>query len=186
MSVQRKPVEAYEGLVLTHALRVLGRVGMELDDIRQVYRMKVWYASNKWDPERSKLSQDRFVFGCLKNAEIDLLKRKRHGEVFLEDQSARVRRTHEGRATHEDVYGQVDEGTPLIPNTLTDTELQVIVLLYRGYFQTEIAPLLGLGKTEMETVIRSIRGKMEDWRPGSKTPALHLLADPEVATPIAA
>lgn len=188
MHAQRKPVEAYEGLVFTHALRVLGRVDLELDDIRQMYRMKVWYASEKWDPTRSKLSQDRFVFGCLKNAEIDLLKRKRHGEVFLEDQSARTRRTSEPRANHDDVFGEVDEGAPLIPNTLTGIELHVLVLLYRGYFQTEIGPRLGLTKTEMETTMGSIRAKMQDWRPtGKKTEhELHLLPGPEVRTPIAA
>lgn len=183
MGAQRKPVEAYEGLVFTHALRVLGRVELELDDIRQVYRMKVWYASEKWDPARSKLSQDRFVFGCLKNAEIDLLKRKRRGEVFLEDQSARVRRIHEPRASHEDVFGEVDEGTPLIPNTLTRTELHAMVLLYRGYFQTEIGPLLGLAKTEMEATMRAIREKMEDWKPSAETLEAPL---PQVGTSIAA
>lgn len=177
----------YEGLIFKHSLRVLGKVDGDLDDIRQAYRMKAWYAIGKWDPARSRLSLDRFVYGCLKNMEIDLLKRKRHGEVFLEDQSARTRRTCEPRATHEAVFGDVDEGVPLLPNTLTEVELAVITLLYRGYFQTEIAPRVGLAKTEMEATMRSIRSKMADWRPSSKEPPAP--ASPwgsEVGTAIAA
>lgn len=176
----------YEGLIFKHSLRVLGKVDGDLDDIRQAYRMKAWYAIGKWDPARSRLSLDRFVYGCLKNMEIDLLKRKRHGEVFLEDQSARTRRTCEPRASHEDVFGDVDEGVPLLPNTLTDVELAVITLLYRGYFQTEIAPRVGLAKTEMETTMRSIRAKMGDWRPTRETPALTASPwSPEVRTAVA-
>lgn len=183
MTAQRKGVDAYEGLIYKHSLRILGKVDFDLDDIRQVYRMKAWYAINKWDPARSRMTLDAFVFGCLKNAEKDLLKRKRHGEVFIADQSARSRRTCEPRATHEDIFGDVDEGRPLVPNTLTAVELHVVVLLYRGYFQTEIAPKLGLAKTEMEATMRSIRAKMEDWRPNGEAPAPRRM---DLRTPVAA
>ncbi len=183
--IRRKDVADYEGLIFKHSLRVYGQVEGDLDDIRQAYRMKAWYAINKWDPTRSRMTLDAFVFGCLKNAEKDLLKRKRHGEVFLEDQSARTRRACEPRVGHDDVFGEVDEGHPLVPNTLTDLELQVVVLLYRGYFQTEIAPRLGLAKTEMEASMRSIRGKMDDWRPTVAAAAVSSWR-PEVRTSIAA
>jgi DNA-directed RNA polymerase specialized sigma24 family protein len=138
---------------------------MDLDDIRQTYRMKAWYASEKWDPERSTMTQDAFVFSCLKNAEKDLLKRKRRGDVYLEDQ-----RMREPRATHEEVFGEIDEGHPLLPNTLTRVELHAVLLLYQGQPQTEIAPQLGLAVTAMYELMRSIRAKMEDWRPSGVRP----------------
>lgn len=161
MAVTQNELSAYEGLIYTHALRVVGIVDGELDDILQVYRIKAWYAIERWDASGG-LSQRRWVFGALKNAEKDLLKRRRYREVFLEDQPIG---SCEPCEDHDAVFGLVDEGQPLIPNTLTDRERHIMVLLYRGYRQNEIVPLLGMAKNQMEPAMRSIRSKMEDWRP---------------------
>lgn len=171
-TTERKGVDAYEGLIHTHALRVLGKVDGDLDDIRQVYRMKAWYAIERWKP--GGMTMDRWVFGALRNMEKDLLGRKRHGEVFIEDQPARVRRRVDGSVSHEAVYGAVDEGQPLVPNTLTQLELLVMTRLYEGYRRTEIAKELILPKAELEGLIRGIRVKMEDWRPTEDGPPRRL------------
>ena len=49
--------------------------------------------------------------------------------------------------------------------TLTLVERRVIVDLYSDHSQRETAFLLGMGRSEMERTMRSIRTKMADWRP---------------------
>lgn len=202
----------YEGLIFRHATRIAEIVEDDLDDIRQFYRVKAWRALESFDSALSKSPASscrrpcadgdrcprcKYVFMCLKNGEKDLLKKKRHNHAFIEDQAPTVRSSYgdgqrrsdwfEARflsTDHEVVYGVVDEGTPLLPNTLTGLEVEVIVLLYRGYRQSEVAREMTLGKGEIERTMVSIRMKMEDWRPA---PAEDLqVEDPEVTIPVAA
>lgn len=158
------PVERYEGLIFTHSLRVLGRVDDDLDDIRQQYRIKVWTALVAYDPERCRTDVDRFVFFCLKNAEKDMLKRRRRPEVSLETADPSER---QGAVDAEVVYAQVEAEQPLLPSTLSGLEVRAVVLLYRGYRQTEAARRLGIDARAMKRTVRSIRDKMADWKPDS-------------------
>lgn len=163
------PVEHYEGLIFTHALRVVGYVDDDLDDIRQAYRIKAWTALVAYDPAKWD-DVDRWVFFCLKNAEKDMLKRRRRPEVSLDaiDPSA-----HHGAIDAEVVYAQVEAECPLLPSTLSGLELRAVVLLYRGYRQTEAARRLGIDARAMKRIVRSVRDKMADWKPDSE-PAVEL------------
>lgn len=181
--MQRRPphpsVEHYEGLIFTHALRIVDHVDDDLDDIRQFYRIKAWKALGAFDPMRwpaevdrhGRSAVDRFVFSCLKNAEIDMLKRRRRREVSLDEVDG-AGWTH-ATIDAEVVYAQV-EVQPLLPSTLSGLELRAIVLLYRGYQQTEAARRLGIDARAMKRTVRSIRDKMADWQP-----------DREVTLPVA-
>lgn len=168
---QPTQIEFYEGLIHATAGMCAPKVEVEYDDIVSIFRIKVWRALLAYDPARSAMPVQRYVFSCVKNAEKDVLKRKRRYEVYIEDVS--VFRTDgpddfEGRylaVTGEEVYADVERELPIIPSTLSALERSVIVHLYMERTQRETASLLGLTRSEMERTIRSIRTKMGDWRP---------------------
>lgn len=173
------PVERYEGLIFTHALRIVGRVDDDLDDIRQTYRIKVWTALAAYDPTRCRTDVDRWVFFCLKNSEKDMLKRRRRPEVSLE---AADRGERWGAVDADVVYAQVEQDRPLLPSTLSGLELRAVVLLYRGYRQTEAARRLGIDARAMKRIVRSVRDKMADWKPDDLGPDP---VEPPVEIPVA-
>jgi RNA polymerase sigma factor (sigma-70 family) len=165
----------YEGLVRSTAAIYAPRVETEFDDICQRLRIKVWRALQVFDPGKSGMTVERYVFMCMKNECKDIVKKVRRGDVYIADQSAAWFGSEdlgldsfERRylaTEHEQVYGGVDDGLPLIPSTLTPTERRVIVMLYRDQSQAEIARTLGLRRNQMERLMRSIREKMADWKP---------------------
>lgn len=173
-------IKFYEGLIFTTASMYAPQVEEEFDDICQLLRMKAWRALELFDPARSKMPVERYVFMCIKNRCKDLVTKHRRGEVYIEDQ-----RWADGdldpfearylSADHDQTFGIVDAGLPLVPSTLTGIERQVVVLLYRDRTQAEIARTMGLRRSEMERTMRSIRAKMADWKPGV-TPALAVAA----------
>lgn len=183
-------ISHYERLIFKHAMRVAGIVEMDFDDIQQTYRIKVWKALESFDevrfggrpPHREghtdcRCRRCRFVFTCLKNMEKDLLKKKRRGELFIEDVaptsseigSGLQSRDHfEARylaAGAEQVYGEVEEDGVLLPSALTTREREIVVLLYRDYTQAEIRRQLGVERSEMDRTVKAIRLKLADWRP---------------------
>lgn len=149
----------YEGLIRKTASMCAPKVQEEYEDIVSIFRVKVWRALGTYDPSRSTMTVQAYVFSCVKNQEKDLLKRKRRQEVFF-DEVPDV-----SRLDHHDVYGDVEREQPVIPSTLTAVEREVIVRLHMDYSQRDIAATLGLTRSEMERVVRSIRVKMADWRP---------------------
>jgi RNA polymerase sigma factor (sigma-70 family) len=170
-------INFYEGLVFKTAAMYAPHVQEEFDDIRQRLRIKAWRALQVFDPSRSRMPVDRYVFMCVKNECKDIVKKKRRTDVYIEDQGVEdAQDAFEARylsANHDQEFGAIDEGAPLVPSTLTGIERQVIVMLYRDYTQAEVARLMGLRRSEMERTMRSIRTKMADWAP---SPALALAA----------
>lgn len=165
-------IRHYEGLVRSTAAIYEPRVELDYEDIAQRLRIKAWKAIGTYSPGRSQMTVERYVFMCVKNECKDIVKMVRRGDVFIEDQRfADESLDHfESRylsAEHEQVFGEVDEGTPLVPSTLTSIERRVIVMLYRDFTQAEAARALGLRRNQMERTMRSIREKMADWRPSS-------------------
>jgi len=179
-------VDHYEGLCRKTAALYVNYVEEEYEDIVQILRVKVWRAletfdSTKWKkeaPGNGPSPVERYVFMCIKNQCKDLVKRKQRGEVYIEDQGALGHDGHlAGRhltdafelrylaADHDQVFGDIEDGVPLIPSTLTDREREIVCLLWSDYRQTEIAAQLGLRRSEVERGVRSIRLKMADWRP---------------------
>lgn len=172
----------YEGLIHKTASMYVGIVEEEFDDVVQILRVKVWRALEAFDPARSKLPVDRYVFGCMRNQVMDLLKKKRHGTLFIEDVAPVGGAEHMSHGSsapgmrdkfdqrylsvdHETVFGGCEDVAPLIPSTLTERERQVVALLYLDYRQVEIAEMLDLKKGEMARMVSSVRVKMGDWRP---------------------
>lgn len=161
----------------------------DFEDICQFLRIKVYRALLSYDARKARAiredgrdPRDAYVFSCVKNGAKDLFKRGQRDEVFLEDLApassfdssdgrpglkSRDRFEHEigMTSTHEQVYGTVEDDDVLVPNTLSDLEKHVVVLLYRDYRQSEVARKLGLPKRDMERTMRSIRQKLADWRP---------------------
>lgn len=167
----------YEGLIRTTASMCAPHVEVEYEDIVSIFRIKVWRALDAFDATRSTMTVQRYVFSCLKNQEKDLIKRKRRRELYIED----LRRgTHsdvepdafeeEYLAIADDGYDEVERELPVIPSTLTRLECMVIVHLYAGLSQRETAVDLGLSRSEMERIVRSIRERMADWKPSSLMP----------------
>lgn len=165
-------INFYEGLVHSTAAMYAPKLELEFDDICQILRVKIWRALELFDADRSRMKVERYVFMCVKNKTKDLLELRRRGEVYIEDQRTRdanMLDAFEARylaTDHEQTFGSVDEGTPLVPSTLGPVERRVVVLLYRDFTQTEIARTLDLRRSEMERTMRTIREKMADWKPG--------------------
>lgn len=179
---KRDPTDAelrhYEGLIFATAQLTAPLVEEDFDDVQQMFRIKAWRAVCAYDPARSRMSRDRYVFMVLKNLQKDIIKKKRRGDVSIEGLTARetesgeldTRDSFDERylsSTEEAVYREVIEGLPLIPSTLSDLERRVLCLLYSDYKQSEVGRALSLEKRDVERCVRSIRMKMADWRPSS-------------------
>lgn len=189
----RDPVvlRSYEPLVRTTALMIVNQLAERVDpedgleDVMQLLRLKVWQALRYYgiermprkDGESAGRTRDRYVFMCLTNLKKDIIKRKREPALMIEDLAPNTRvygsvpaarDWFEGKylaQSRDDVYGIVDEPPPLVPNTLTELEQKVMLLLYRDYTHREIAQRLGASKGEVSSAVRGLRSKLADWRP---------------------
>lgn len=179
---------SYEPLVRSTALLIVSELRRradpddDLDDVMQLLRMKVWRALGYFDAAKARRrkgesvhqARDRFVFMCLTDARKDIAKRKRSIVVMIEDWAPfvdeRVRDAFDAKylaQTSDEVFAAVDEPPPLVPNTLTELERAVMLLLYRDYTHREIAVRLGASKGEVSSAVRALRAKFADWRPAS-------------------
>jgi RNA polymerase sigma factor (sigma-70 family) len=171
----------YEGLVRKTASMYERIVEEEFDDLCQILRLKAWRALGTYDPTRSKLPVERYVFSCLRNQVKDLLKKKRRNELFIEDIVPATPNAEAGDrgvlrdrfeahyliVREDQAYAGVATDTPLIPSTLTQGEREVMALLYLDYGQTEIALRLRMTKREVTAAVKALREKMADWNPGT-------------------
>lgn len=171
----------YEGLIFKTALMLHGHVEDDLEDIQQILRIKVFRALLAFNPTRAvRLSRDNYVFMCLRDQAKDLAKRRKRRELYIEDLAPAAAAADSAgllsrdwfderylSSSRDEVYSTVEDDDCLIPNTLSELEVEIVVLLYGDYRQTEIATRLGLGKRDMELAMRSIRQKLADWKPGA-------------------
>jgi RNA polymerase sigma factor (sigma-70 family) len=73
----RKSWNDYEGLVCSTASMYQRLVGVELEDLQQILRVRVWRAIEAHDADRvNGPTLDSFVFTCVSNQVIDLMKAK--------------------------------------------------------------------------------------------------------------
>lgn len=165
----RKPdprtVHFYDGLVFKTASLWTGYMQEDFEDLQQIIWEKVVKALRAYDPTRSKLPVERYVFMCVMNLRKDLLKRRRRDDIFIEDQ--RVEHHHfEGRYLSEiHTYDTIEAERPLIPSTLSQTERHVLALLYEGYTEREVQRVLGCTKRECEAALNALQAKFGDWKP---------------------
>lgn len=173
-----KPTEIvfYEGLIRKTASLYVLYVDEEFEDIVSIFRIKVWKALAAYDPARSRMPVERYVFSCVKNQAKDLLRRRRRNEVYIADNGGDDDGDGFERqylcVTADEVFALAEEAPPLIPSTLTDVERAVVVLLYRNFSQRESADRLGLSRPQMERAMRSIRDKLADWKPSATETAI--------------
>lgn len=176
---------SYEGLVFRTAQMYAPMVQEDVDDIRQLLRIKVWQALSAYDPAKATQTREKYVFMCVKNRVKDLLKKKKRPECFIEDEAPADRPISRERwelenlsAAPDQVYGAVeDEGLPL-PSTLTVFERRVLVLLVMdSYTQTEVAKILGVTRAKVRAAHAEVAVKMADWAPdGEEAPAVLAVA----------
>lgn len=187
VAMRPKPCEVdfYEGLVRKTAARYASRIQEDYEDIASILRVKVWRALLAYDPARSSLPVERYVFSCVANQVKDLLKRKRRNEVYIADMVTTTVDGDELRDSfeqdhlsvdHDVVYADVEREPPVIPSTLSRLERRVVVALYLDANQRKAAAELGLTRSEMEGAVESIRTKMADWRPTTETAVERQLA----------
>lgn len=202
-AITDEEVSRYEGLIFTTAQRYKPYVPDEFEDLQQMFRIKVWKALQSYDKNRSRMTQDRYVFSCVVNQGKDLI---RSAKVFAEDgaRSASsiediapedtgsggrgLRNRFEERymsVDRDDVFAVIEEDGVLIPSTLGQTERSFLAFLYLGYSQTEIGTFLGLSKSAKDGAMASIRKKMADWAP-TKGLVLPDVDDPEADLLVAA
>lgn len=177
MSPEDVDLEQFRGLVHKTASMVVGTVEDEYDDIVQVLWIKVWKAQLAYDPTRSRMTVKAYTFGCLVNQVKDIKKKRRRGHfetsleglaesVGLESRDSVV--TPALVSTASEVYAEVEVEAPHLPNTLTEVELQAVVLLAADYKHKEAAQLLGLGDRQMDRLVRSVKLKLADWKPSAQ------------------
>lgn len=169
----------YEGLVRKTASMYERIVEEEYEDLCQILRLKIWRALGTYDPARSKLPIERYVFSCLRNQCKDLVKKKRRNELFIEDIAPAGGTLEDGgmlrdrfeaaylMVREDEAFGDLPFDTPLIPSTLSEPELRVMALLYLDYGQTEIALRLAMTKREVAAAVKALREKMADWAPSN-------------------
>jgi DNA-directed RNA polymerase specialized sigma24 family protein len=150
----------------------------DYDDVLFVPHVEVWRSLVAYDPARSKLPVQRYVFSCVTNQVKDLLKRKRRHEVYIEDMTVTMRDGDELgdsfteeylSVSHDDVYADVErELPPTIPDTLTRLEREVVVRLYIEPNHRKIAVELSLTRAEVDGTVESICTKMAEWSPAGR------------------
>jgi DNA-directed RNA polymerase specialized sigma24 family protein len=194
----------YEGLIFVVAQTLIGKgVEMEMEDVQQILRIKTYRSLERFQVERIRRrdesaaeARDRYIRMVLIDQGKDLLKRRRRGELHIEDLVATSPQADSGglesrdwfdekylSSSHDDVYREVEAESFDLPATLTPLERRLVLFLYRDYKQSEAGRLLGLDKREIERAMRSIRLKLADWKPDSEPTPLPLLPSHDEAPP---
>lgn len=169
-------VEFYEGLVRKTAGRIAPHVENEYDDLCSLYRIKVWQALQSFDPAKSKVPIENYVFSCMVNLTKDLRKKLKRYETYIEDHcqgpgaddGSRVDAFHEKYLSvdDDDLFTELASWESFrLPSTINEQEQRVLLLLYHEYSYAEVALRLGITKQDVTACAKSIRDKMEDWRP---------------------
>lgn len=172
-------VQYYEGLCRKTAARYCGIVQEEYEDLVQVLRTKCWRALESFDPAKSRVPVQNYVFSCVRNQIKDLLKRKRRNDLYIEEIAPTKNRgrgeanprdrfeAHYLLVEEDEAFAEILIETPLIPSTLNEVERQIVVFLYLNYQQADMAERLGITRRDVAKAVKSIKSKMADWRPGA-------------------
>lgn len=177
----------YEGLIHSTAGRYAPYLDEDFEDIQQILRLKVWQALRAFDPSRTKLPVQNYVFACMRNRVKDLLKgqdrrnKARGGsQLHIEDVAGDQAAVHAFEARYlaqsrEETYSDVEDERMPLPATLTPLEVSVVQLLLLDFNQTEIAGHLKVSRQRVRAAHQEIQTKMADWRPEASAPVASLL-----------
>lgn len=171
----------YEGLVLATAARCVAFSEDGFDDVAQVLRVKVWQAVRAWDHTKSTTNRDKYVFMCVRDRAKDVVKKKKHNLLHIEDLRATTERgnhtmcsdSFDARylcSSHDDNYAIVEEDVDLLAG-LDELERRIVEMLSSDYKQAQVARTLGLAKVDMDRAMRSIRDKLSELRPADNVVA---------------
>lgn len=178
-------LEPFEGLIFSTAQRYAPYLDDDLDDIRQVLRLKVWQALLAFEQKRARRyagdlakARESFVFSCLKNRVKDLLKeqsrlneRRQGSALHIEDLTDDLD-SFEGKymAAEDAALHELIEGSVELPSTLSEIERALVGVLLTGDFtRAEIALRLGVGRKRVLVIHRSVQAKLADWAPDGHT-----------------
>jgi DNA-directed RNA polymerase specialized sigma24 family protein len=175
-------LRAFEGLVHTTARMFAAQVRREEEDLAQELRVRVWRAIVTYDATKSPLSLERYVFQAVTNkikdfkrdAVREARRREDSGTTLLHIEDIRVRHNETAQevfdgyfhyVSHDEVYGDIDEGSFELPATITASEAAVLVLLMMGLSKRQAAERLVVARGEVERSVGALRIKLADWRP---------------------
>lgn len=192
MSKEQTDLGEFEGLVLKTAALFHGQLGVELEDLRQELRIKVWKVLGDYDPTRSKLDKQKlrlarrkFVYGCVANHIKDLKKEAaRRSEppvagqrrcsweppvAYIEDQavegSLSAFESRYQNASHDEVYGAIEETLVRLPSTVVEEEKTILVYMMLGFTQEEIAEKTRVQLWLVKRRVKGLRQKLVDRHP---------------------
>lgn len=172
----------FEGLIYATAKRYADDLDDDLDDIRQVLRIKVWKTLVAFEGDRARIyagdlekARESFVFSCLRNLVKDLLKqqyrlneRRRGTALHIEDLTDDLG-SFEGRymSVEDQEIHELVEGSVQLPSTLSELERALVKVLLTGddFTRAEIALRLGVGRKRVLAIHRSVQAKLADWAP---------------------
>jgi RNA polymerase sigma factor (sigma-70 family) len=186
MMLASKQLADFEGLVFATAARYAPMLDDDIEDIQQLLRIKVWQALDAFDPSRTSVPLENFVFSCLRNRMKDMFKaqdrrnQKRGGhQLYIEDQRSGMRDDDAALdhfhmrylcADSDEVYFTVEDEAAPLPSTLNELEQQVVALLLLDFSQTEIARQLEVTRERVRSAHSAVKEKMADWHPGHAVP----------------
>lgn len=179
-------MRAYEGLVHSTTRMFAERARMDEEDFAQELRLKVWQALERFDPNRSRLPEKRYVYAIMFNRVKDMIRYPRSRDLLIEDQlpaaegsdgSSLLRDKFDAKflATHEDAVAEALYGKGLVPEGISDFETEVLLLLYLDYQQVEIAPLLDVPLSRVKAAVRALREHLAPLRAGRPAPVFRVL-----------
>jgi RNA polymerase sigma factor (sigma-70 family) len=159
MMLASKQLADFEGLVFATAARYAPMLDDDIEDIQQLLRIKVWQALDAFDPSRTSVPLENFVFSCLRNRMKDMFK--------AQDRRNQKRGGHQ---LSDEVYFTVEDEAAPLPSTLNELEQQVVALLLLDFSQTEIARQLEVTRERVRSAHSAVKEKMADWHPGHAVP----------------
>jgi DNA-directed RNA polymerase specialized sigma24 family protein len=163
------------------------QVRREEEDLAQELRVRVWRAVVTYDATKSPLSLERYVFQAVANkvkdfkrdAAREARRREDSGMTLLHIEDIRLR-WHSRNETqqevfdgffhfvsHDEVYGEVDEGAFTLPATVTEREADVLLLLMMGLSKRQASERLVLSRADVDRSVTGLRDKLADWKPDS-------------------
>lgn len=177
-------IGAYEGLVHSTTRMFAERARMDDEDFAQELRLKIWQALERFDPNRSRLPEKRYVYALMFNRVKDMIRYPRSRDDLIEDElpaasdgGSPLRDRFDMRflSTPAEVVEEALYGRGLVPEGISEFEKEVLLLLYLEYQQVEIAPLLDVPLSRVKAAVRALREALAGLRPERPAPILRLL-----------
>lgn len=182
----------FEGLVHTTAIQVnAAGVEMEVEDLKQVFRITIYQAVMKFSGDKSNgMNLRRFCFMCLTNRRKDLEGRhaRRYNTSLDELREADIVNSglpypdvFDAKYLSVDrdlVYFEIEEAELHLPNTLTAVERLIANMRFDGASWGDVDLALGLSPKARQRVVKRLRVKLAEWIPTPRASAVQSAPEP--------